>query len=208
MERPRQDRRSGNRPAGGVPAQRDRQRGRVAECFSRWPKGYWLIAVDAFRGGTGPGLPGRRGLDDYADQVLAVVKHVGEPIHLVGFSWGGATALHMAATAPTVLASLAVIEPEAYSLLEADDEPAFTAIRNLCARWRAHTKAGDWHLALEEFIDFYNRPGSFAAWPAVTSSMPCIRPRPRTRRCTRGGPAGARCASRRRPPGGAPSVRP
>lgn len=60
---------------------------------------------------------------------------------------------------------MAVIEPEAYSLLRADDGPAFTALRNLRDRWRGHVQAGDWYAAFEEFIDFYNGPGSFAAWP-------------------------------------------
>ena len=78
-------------------------------------------------------------------------------------SWGGATALHMAATAPTALAFLAVIEPEAYSLLKADDTPAFTVLRNLRDSWRVQVQAGDWYAAFEEFIDFYNGPGSFAA---------------------------------------------
>jgi pimeloyl-ACP methyl ester carboxylesterase len=134
--------------------------------FSEWPAGYRLIAVDAYRGGSGPGRPGHRTLDDFADQVHAVVRHVGQPVHLVGFSWGGATALHVAATAPAVLASVAVIEPEAYSLLTAEDGPAFTALRNLCERWRGHVQADDWYAASEEFIDFYNGQGSFAAWPA------------------------------------------
>jgi pimeloyl-ACP methyl ester carboxylesterase len=141
--------------------------GEWRDVFSAWPPGYRLVAVDAFRGGSGPGLPGRRTLDDYADQVHAVVRHVGAPVHLVGFSWGGATALHVAATAPTTLASVAVVEPEAYSLLTPDDEPAFTALRNLRDRWRAQARAGDWYAAFEGFIDFYNGPGSFAAWPAA-----------------------------------------
>jgi pimeloyl-ACP methyl ester carboxylesterase len=141
--------------------------GEWRDVFSLWPRGYRLIAVDAFRGGSGPGLPGHRTLDDYADQVHAVVRHVGQPIHLVGFSWGGATGLHMAATAPTALASLAVIEPEAYSLLKADDGPSFTVLRDLCDGWRGHVRAGDWYAAIEEFIDFYNGRGSFASWPAA-----------------------------------------
>jgi pimeloyl-ACP methyl ester carboxylesterase len=70
--------------------------GEWREVFSRWPQGYRLTAVDAYRDGTGPGRPGQRTLDDYADQVHAVVNHVGEPVHLIGFSWGGATGLHMA----------------------------------------------------------------------------------------------------------------
>ena len=140
--------------------------GEWRDVFSASPAGYRLIAVGAFRGGSGPGLPGHRTLDDYADQVHAVVSHVGQPIHLVGFSWGGATALHMAATAPTALASVAVIEPEAYSLSRSARQ-AFTAIRNLRDRWRGHVQAGHWDTAFEEFIDFYNGRGSFAAWPAA-----------------------------------------
>ena len=33
-------------------------------------------------------------------------------------------------------------------------------------RWRAHVRAGRWYEAFEEFIDFYNGPGSFARWPS------------------------------------------
>jgi lipase len=133
--------------------------------FAAWPHGYRLAAVDAYRGGTGLGAPGQRTLDDYADQVHAVVGHVGAPVHLVGFSWGGATALHVAATAPAELVSVTVIEPEAYSLLTTDDEPAFTTIHGLRDRWRSYVAAGDWATAVGEFIDFYNGAGSFAAWP-------------------------------------------
>jgi pimeloyl-ACP methyl ester carboxylesterase len=141
--------------------------GEWREAFSLWPDGYRLIAVDAYRDGTGPGVPGRITLDDFAGQVFAVVKHAGEPVHLIGFSWGGATALRVATTAPAVLASLAVIEPEAYSLLKAEDGPAFAAICRLRDQWRELVRAGNWYEAFEEFVDFYNGPGSFAQWPAA-----------------------------------------
>jgi lipase len=141
--------------------------GEWREVFSLWPTGYHLIAIEAFRGGSGPGLPAVRTIDDFADQVHAVVGYVEQPIHLVGFSWGGATGLHMAASAPAALTSLDVIEPEAYSVLEAADGPAFTTLVNLRDRWRGHVQAGDWYAAFEEFIDFYNGQGSFAAWPAA-----------------------------------------
>jgi pimeloyl-ACP methyl ester carboxylesterase len=139
--------------------------GEWREVFSRWPEGYRLIAVDAYRDGDGPGRPGQRTLDSYADQVDAVVNHVGEPVHLVGFSWGGATGLHMAVTRPEVLASLTVVEPEAYSLLRTEDPQAFAEIAELRDRWREHVRADRWYQAFEEFVDFYNGPGSFARWP-------------------------------------------
>jgi pimeloyl-ACP methyl ester carboxylesterase len=140
--------------------------GEWKQVFALWPDGYRLIAIEAYRGGTGPGVPGQRSLDDYADQVYAVAEHVASPVCLVGFSWGGATALRVAAAAPDLLASLTVIEPEAYGLLRTQDADAYAQICDLRDRWRAHVRAGRWREAFEEFVDFYNGRGSFARWPA------------------------------------------
>jgi pimeloyl-ACP methyl ester carboxylesterase len=138
--------------------------GEWKQVFSLWPEGYRLVAVEAYRDGTGPGVAGRRSLDDYADQVYAVAEHVGRAVCLVGFSWGGATALRVAAAAPALVDWLAVIEPEAYALLRTQDADAYSQICGLRDRWRAHVCAGRWYQAFEEFIDFYNGPGSFARW--------------------------------------------
>ena len=46
--------------------------------FSLWPEGYRLVAIEAYRDGTSPGVAGCRSPDDYADQVYAVAGvHVG-----------------------------------------------------------------------------------------------------------------------------------
>lgn len=116
--------------------------GEWKQVFSLWPEGYRLIAIDAYRDGTGPGASTDRTLDDYADQVYAVAEKVGVSVHLVGFSWGGATALRVAAAAPEFVDSLAVIEPEAYGLLRTQDAAAYAQISGLRDRWRAHVRAG------------------------------------------------------------------
>ncbi len=139
--------------------------GEWKQVFSLWPGGHRLVAIDAYRDGTGPGVPEHRSLDDYADQVHAVAEYVGAPIGLVGFSWGGATALRVGATASENINSITVIEPEAYALLRTEDAAAYAQICGLRDRWRAQVAAGRWHQAFEEFIDFYNGPGSFARWP-------------------------------------------
>ncbi|HET8528507.1 MAG TPA: alpha/beta hydrolase [Gaiellaceae bacterium] len=139
--------------------------GEWRQVFSLWPEGYRLLAIDAHAGG-GPGPSRGRSLADYADQVYAVAEHVGAPLRLVGFSWGGAAALHAAATEPGLVDSLAVIEPEAYGLLRTQDDDAYALIAGLRDRWRTRARAGAWNAAFEEFIDFYNGPGSFARWPA------------------------------------------
>ena len=112
--------------------------GEWKQVFSLWPQGYRLIAIDAYRDGTGLGVAIDRNLDDYADQVYGVAEHVGVSVRLVGFSWGGATALRAAASAPEVVDSLAVIEPEAYGLLRTQDADAYAEICGLRDRWRAH----------------------------------------------------------------------
>src|SRR4051812_26575682 len=139
--------------------------GEWKQVFSLWPEGYRLVAIEAYRDGTGLGVAARRSLDDYADQVYGVTERVGRAVRLVGFSWGGATALRVASAAPELVDSLAVVEPEAYALLRTQDADAYSQICGLRERWRAHVRAGRWHEAFEEFVDFYNGPGSFAQWP-------------------------------------------
>jgi pimeloyl-ACP methyl ester carboxylesterase len=141
--------------------------GEWKQVFSLWPDDDRLIAIDAYRDGTGPGAVGRRDLDDYADQVYAVADHVAGPVRLIGFSWGGATALRAAAVAPGLIASLTLVEPEAYALLRTENPGAYSQIRGLRDRCRAHIRAGRWHEAYAEFVDFYNGPGSFASWPSA-----------------------------------------
>ena len=116
--------------------------GEWKQVFSLWPDGYRLVAIEAYRDGSGPGVAGRRSLDDYADQVYGVAEHVGVSVCLVGFSWGGATALRVAAAAPELVESLAVIEPEAYALVSTQDDVAYTQICALRDRWRAYVGAG------------------------------------------------------------------
>lgn len=139
--------------------------GEWKQVFSLWPEGYRLVAIEAYRDGAGLGGDAYRSLDDYADQVYAVAEQAGSSLCLVGFSWGGATALRVAAAAPEIVNSLALIEPEAYALLRTQDGTAYAEISGLRDRWRAHVRAGRWYEAFEEFIDFYNGPGSFAQWP-------------------------------------------
>ena len=117
--------------------------GEWKQVFSFWPEGYRLVAIEAYRDGTGPGVARSRSLDDYADQVHAVAEHVGACVHLVGFSWGGATGLRVAAAAPELVDSLAVIEPEAYALLRTQNTEAYAQIAGLRDRWRTHVRPGD-----------------------------------------------------------------
>lgn len=142
--------------------------GSVAEwkpVLACWPAGHRRLAVDAYAAEDSPGTLDEPTIDDYVDQVLAVADHVRQPLHVVGFSWGGATALRLATTEPAAVASVTVIEPQAYSLLPTEHPDAFETITGMRDRWRRHVAAGRWHEAFAGFLDYYNHPGWFDAWP-------------------------------------------
>jgi len=61
--------------------------------------------------GVLPGLAGD------ATSVISEMERIGEPVHLVGHSYGGAIALKIALMRPDLLASLTVYEPVMFSLL-------------------------------------------------------------------------------------------
>ena len=144
--------------------------GEWKQVFARWPPNYRLLAIDVHRSASVID-----NLDDCAEQVFAVAGEVGAPLWLIGFSWGGATALRVATVAPDLVDALSLIEPEAYAMLGADagatqDRADGDAYRQICAlrdEWRVQVRAGRWDAAFEACIDFYNGPGSFAAWPAA-----------------------------------------
>jgi pimeloyl-ACP methyl ester carboxylesterase len=82
---------------------------------------YRVVAPDLV--GYGESTPWREGLQatDF-DVVDTFVRELGRPLHLVGHSYGGALALHAALARGARVASLALIEPAAFQLL--DGEPA------------------------------------------------------------------------------------
>ena len=134
--------------------------------LATWPGQHRRLAIDAYRADPGPGEDGPPTIDDFADQVMAVATYASEQLHLVGFSWGGATALRVTTSKPSVVASLTVIEPQAYSLLPDEHLEAFATITAMRDRWPEHVAAGRWHDAYAGLLDYYNGPGWFASWPS------------------------------------------
>lgn len=84
------------------------------------------------------------------------------PIHLVGHSYGGATALRLAWEIPARVASLTLFEPVAFHLLAADD-PVLQPVMQILDEVRNQLHQGRPDLAVGCFIDYWSGPGSFAA---------------------------------------------
>ncbi|WP_432382335.1 alpha/beta fold hydrolase [Duganella sp. P38] len=132
--------------------------------------GYRCIAVDLQGYGASP-FPADAG-EDYvhtlAHEVDAVVASIaselepGEAFHLIGHSFGGACALHMARRMPQRVLSLTLFEPVAFHLLP-DTHPAKAEIVGVVGAIHAGASDRD---ATRTFIDYWNRAGAFDAAPA------------------------------------------
>jgi pimeloyl-ACP methyl ester carboxylesterase len=99
-----------------------------------------------------------------ADAVAAALTSqldAGEPFHLVGHSYGGATALRLARQMRERVLSLTLFEPVAFHLLPRDDA-ARIEIESVVGAIKA--AAGE-EEAARIFIDYWNRPGAFDALP-------------------------------------------
>ncbi|WP_280154778.1 alpha/beta hydrolase [Piscinibacter sp. XHJ-5] len=100
--------------------------------------------------------------------VAALLDRVHEPAHLVGHSYGGAVALHVARAQPQRVRSLALFEPVAFHLLRTGDPLDEAALREVseAAAFVAHAHAaGDADAAAACFVDYWSGPGTWTAMP-------------------------------------------
>ncbi len=124
-----------------------------------------VIALDLLGYGGSP-FPADAGagyvhtLAHEADAVLAAIAAElapDEPFHLVGHSFGGVCALHLARRMPQRVLSLTLFEPVAFHLLPAT-HPARVEIVAVTERIKASASERD---ATRVFIDYWNRAGAF-----------------------------------------------
>ncbi len=134
---------------------------------------YRVHAPDFFgAGGTGP-WPGARAftLAEEAAPLLERIGRADRPVFLVGHSYGGGVALHIAAARPERVAGLALYEPSAFHLLRAAGPSAAAALDEIRAVSRAcdgHVLVGDLNAAAAAFVDYWNGAGTWAGLAAGT----------------------------------------
>ena len=129
-----------------------------------------LLAPDLVGYGASSPWHGRGAfrLADEAAAVQSLLGGLGRPAHLVGHSYGGAVALHLARTRPELLASLTLVEPVAFQLLRSGapaDAAALDVIISVAGELKAALAAGDYHGGFGRFLDFWSGPGSWAGTP-------------------------------------------
>lgn len=106
-------------------------------------------------------------LADEAARTLALIDGSAAGVHLIGHSYGGGVALHVALARPGKIASLALYEPSAFHLLRHLGERgqrAFVEITGVAQRFRDGVLSGNYRDAVAAFVDYWNGAG---AWNAM-----------------------------------------
>jgi pimeloyl-ACP methyl ester carboxylesterase len=135
--------------------------------ISQWGTGYRYVTTS---------LPGYGGTAERRDAVNvdmaheaavveAVIRRAACPVHLVGHSFGGLTALVVALRKQVPLLSLTIAEAPAPGILRQTDEHAhYSALRRMTDAYFDDFHTGK-PAAIEQMIDFYGGAGTFAGWP-------------------------------------------
>ena len=114
-------------------------------------------------------------LADEAARTIALIDKSEEKVHLVGHSYGGGVALHVALARPSRIASMALYEPSAFHLLRQMGEPgaeAYAEITGVARRICDGVVTGDYRRAVTDFVDYWNGPGAWDTMrPAVQNAL-------------------------------------
>jgi len=109
------------------------------------------------------------GVDDELRLVEPLLPHAPAGVHVVGHSYGGVVALHLALAGRVPIRSLTLIEPVAFFVLpHAGAQAAWLEIEALGQTYAARIAAGEMEMALLGFIDYWAGGG---AWDAMDESL-------------------------------------
>src|SRR5687767_12294287 len=131
---------------------------------------YRVLAPDLLGYGSNAAwsAQGEFSLSREAAAIRRMIGRLGEPVHLVGHSYGGAVALHIARTRPELIRSLTLIEPSAFHLLrggDAIDASALREITEVARQAKADFASGETLAGFGRFVEYW-KPGSWDAMPA------------------------------------------
>jgi len=134
---------------------------------AQWQNGFRCVTTSLL--GYGGTVERRTALDadiaHEAEVLEAVIRRAACPVHLVGHSFGGLSALAVALRKRVRLLSLTIAEAPAAEILRTMGEyRAYLAFRKMTEAYFRAFQDGD-PTAIEQMIDFYGGTGTFSSWP-------------------------------------------
>lgn len=108
------------------------------------------------------------GLEGDAAPVIRDIEKIGEPVHLVGHSYGGAIALKIATMRPDLLLSLTVFEPVMFSLMigtTVKQMNLFGEVAAVANSVQNSIMAGNPKAGMADFINYWNGQDAWLALP-------------------------------------------
>jgi pimeloyl-ACP methyl ester carboxylesterase len=113
-------------------------------------------------------------LADEAARTIDLIDRSDSNVHLVGHSYGGGVALHVALARPARIASLALYEPSAFHILKILGDhgaAAFAEIADISRVTAQGVITGDYAGAAAAFVDYWSGIGAWAALRPPAQNM-------------------------------------
>lgn len=130
---------------------------------------YRIIAIDlyGYGGSEFPDSPEQFSLAEEAARIAQIIRQRlgNKRFHLIGHSYGGATALRLAHEDPSSILSLGLYEPVAFFLLD-QSEQAHQIMRKVEQQIAENLAKGDIPTATAHFIDFWSGQDTYRGLPA------------------------------------------
>ncbi|QMU57728.1 MAG: alpha/beta fold hydrolase [Boseongicola sp.] len=108
-------------------------------------------------------VDGRPWFEHDAEYVLTLIEQSDRPVHLVGHSLGAALACFVTRSRPEAVASLTMIEPVLFALLEEAEAPEVKDAWWISSTLHGLLRVGRQEEAAETFVDFWAGSGSWDA---------------------------------------------
>ncbi len=105
-------------------------------------------------------------LADEAAPIIDLIEEVGRPVHLIGHSYGGGVALHIAHRRPDLIESLVLIEPSAFQLLRRGgdtEQERFREIHEVASAIGHALATGGYWEGMQRFVDYWSGESTWSA---------------------------------------------
>jgi len=144
---------------------------------------YELLAPEHYGSASNGAWTGEHAftLADDAARAIALIDSSQSKVHLVGHSYGGGVALHVALARSSQIASMVLYEPSAFHLLRQLGElgaEAFSEIAGVARQVGDGVLTGDYRRALAGFVDYWGGIGTWERMrPSAQRALICWAPK-------------------------------